>query len=153
MRMKTSNGTHAYRRQCIASALDLANGVPGPNVFLPRDGDEIEPNLPPEQLDALEKEEERQRFIVSVTAAIDHRRCPRCGRKLPKRPVGSVITPCRCVPLCVRCHRLEQYWVAGTLVLHWLDDRREDEELLRSLDSLAEMRAALDDRISLPPED
>ena len=39
------------------------------------------------------------------------------------------------------------------MVLHWLDDRQEDEELLRSLDSLAEMRAALDDKNSLPPED
>jgi hypothetical protein len=135
--MRTSNGTHAYREKCVANALALASSVPGPIRILPRDDDVDDLALPPEQRDAEEKTEHRRRFIASVTAAVHHGQCPRCHRKLPKDPDGSVITRCRCVPLCKKCHRLEMYWVAQTLHVHWLDDEREDEELLRRLDLLA----------------
>jgi hypothetical protein len=135
--MRTSNGTHKYRSTCLENALALAASVPGPIVILPKEDDEDEPDLPPDEVATAEARDWRRRLIASATEAIDEGFCPRCKRLLPKKPTGSIITPCLCVPLCKKCRRLEQYWVAQTLYSHWLDDKREDDELLSRLDLLA----------------
>jgi hypothetical protein len=77
--MKTSNGTHAYRRKCIAGALDLADSVPHPiRRRLPRDGAGDAPNLPPDQLDRQERPSE-----CPPSSAV--RRLERAGRHNPSK--------------------------------------------------------------------
>jgi hypothetical protein len=42
-------------------------------------------------------------IISVVTTAIGDGRCPRCFERGLVRPTGSLVTPCRCTPVCAVC--------------------------------------------------
>lgn len=51
-------------------------------------------------LSLIDDEEE---FIERIEQLLAEGRCPRCKGDLPKNPWGSLIAPCRCIPLCWTC--------------------------------------------------
>jgi hypothetical protein len=81
--------------------------------------------------------------LVALLHDIDHDRCPRCQGPLPtvegEVPVGSVVTSCRCIPLCAACgaaERAERSVGGRSSVLDWYGSRAVRHDLERDLEGI-----------------
>jgi hypothetical protein len=84
---------------------------------------------------------------VALVNDIDDGRCPRCQAPLDaiegELPAGSLVTSCRCIPLCAACSACEtsERSVGGhSSVLDWYASRAVRYDLERDLEGIARHR-------------
>ena len=154
--IRAADGVHDYDERCVVTALLLAYRIPLPRsipAYPDVDWDDDVPTgglsvAPPGLMDVpttADRVKNVRARAVEMSASIREGFCPSCGRGLGRAPAGSLAVPCRCLPLCVMCRRVEEYRAARLLTDAWASAEvdEEDERILQQLNLMDSIDAML----------